>query len=155
MKFESKYINRGIKILSIFILSCMSYNITYSQNWKNETTFQINYIHNWQIGEGSDRTLVRSNVGIQFTPKKVSILNLDNNKVVLQQNVERTEDKAFEGRLYRIYYIKDNQEKGIVLLGDGVVVFYKGSKGKGLVFANMEPKFIESLPDISNLPTIK
>jgi hypothetical protein len=131
----------------------MSVNIAYCQNWKNESRFQINYIHNWQIGEGSDKTLVRSNVGIQFTPQKISVLNLDNNKVVMQQEVIKTEDKYFEKSWYRIYYIKNDQVKEIVLLGDGIVIFYRGEKG--LIFANMEPKFIESLPDISDLPSNK
>lgn len=142
-----------MKFYSILILCFMSVNITLSQNWKNESRFQINYIHNWQIGEGSDRTLVKSNVGIQFTPQKISILNLDNNKVVMQEEVVKFEDKYFEKSWYRIYYIKNDQVKEIVLLGDGIVVFYRGKKG--LVFANMEPKFIDSLPDISNLPNIK
>jgi hypothetical protein len=142
-----------IKFFSILILSWMSVNIASSQNWKNESRFQINYIHNWHIGEGSDRTLVRSNVGIQFSPQKISILNLDNNKVVMQQEVLKSEDKYFEKSWYRIYYIKNEQVKEIVLLSDGIVVFYRGEKG--LVFANMEPKFIKSLPDISNLPALK
>lgn len=122
-------------------------------DWKHKNSFQINYLHNWQIGEGSDRTLVRSNVGIQFSSQRINIVNLDNNKVVMQQEVLIVEDKYFEKAWHRVYYIKNAQLKEIVLLGDSMVVFYKGEKG--LMFANMEPKFIDSLPDISTLTALK
>ena len=135
-----------MKFLIFFMVCIMPSKVAICQNWKNETSFQINYIHHWQIGEGSDRNLFTTNVGVQYTPKKVSIINLANNKVELVEIVEKYEDKMFKGKLYRIYHITNSKEKEIVLLGDGVVVFYRGGKGKGLVFANMEPKFIESLP---------